>query len=107
MAKHCTTGIELRISSERLILLDTLGSAKNLSRSCTSRMDSTSCFFPQNVVPTIQTPTFILNAAYDVWQIQQSLAPGSADPHGYWKECRFDYRSCSSDQIQFLQGVKE
>ena len=27
------------------------------------------CFFPQNVVANIQTPTFILNTAYDVWQV--------------------------------------
>jgi hypothetical protein len=30
---------------------------------------SLQCFFPQNVVPNIQTPTFILNTAYDVWQV--------------------------------------
>lgn len=27
------------------------------------------CFFPQNRVPDITTPTFLLNAAYDVWQV--------------------------------------
>lgn len=27
------------------------------------------CFFPQNVVQNIQTPMFILNTAYDVWQV--------------------------------------
>ncbi|KAJ6798018.1 pectin acetylesterase 12-like [Iris pallida] len=97
-------GRSMRSFFEGVVTLQ--GSARNLPRSCTSRMDATSCFFPQNVVPNIQTPTFILNAAYDVWQIQQSLAPGPADPHGYWKECRFNYRSCSADQIQFLQGFR-
>lgn len=28
------------------------------------------CFFPQNVIQQIQTPIFILNAAYDSWQVQ-------------------------------------
>ncbi|KAJ6853774.1 pectin acetylesterase 12-like [Iris pallida] len=97
-------GRSMRSFFEGVVTLQ--GSARNLPSSCTSRMDATSCFFPQNVVPNIQTPTFILNAAYDVWQIQQSLAPGPADPHGYWKECRFNYRSCSADQIQFLQGFR-
>lgn len=27
------------------------------------------CFFPQNEVKQIQTPLFILNAAYDSWQV--------------------------------------
>ncbi|RLM85984.1 pectin acetylesterase 12-like [Panicum miliaceum] len=45
------------------------GSGRSLPRSCTTHMDKTSCFFPQNVVPNIQTPTFILNTAYDVWQV--------------------------------------
>ncbi|ONK63019.1 uncharacterized protein A4U43_C07F10540 [Asparagus officinalis] len=82
------------------------GSAKNLPRTCTSRMDGTSCFFPQNVVPNIQTPMFILNTAYDVWQLQQSLAPNKADPHGYWKDCKSNYAKCNADQIRFLQRFR-
>lgn len=27
------------------------------------------CFFPENIVPNIQTPLFVLNTAYDVWQV--------------------------------------
>jgi len=27
------------------------------------------CFFPQNVIDGINTPIFLLNAAYDVWQV--------------------------------------
>ncbi|OAY62571.1 Pectin acetylesterase 3, partial [Ananas comosus] len=79
------------------------GAAKNLPGSCTGSMDATSCFFPQNLVASIQTPTFLVNAAYDVWQIQESLAPPSADPDGSWKDCRYSYLKCNSTQMQFLQ----
>jgi hypothetical protein len=82
------------------------GSGRSLPRSCTSRMDKTSCFFPQNVVPNIQTPTFILNTAYDVWQLQQSVAPKRADPQGLWRGCRMNHASCNSNQLQFLQGFR-
>ncbi|KAJ8475692.1 hypothetical protein OPV22_019419 [Ensete ventricosum] len=82
------------------------GVASTLPKSCTSRMDATSCFFPENIVPNITTPTFILNAAYDVWQIQRSLAPGKADPTDYWKACKFNHLKCDSKQIQFLQGFR-
>lgn len=82
------------------------GSGRNLPRTCTSRMDATSCFFPQNVVQNIQTPMFILNTAYDVWQLQESIAPSSADPHGYWKNCKINYSTCNAGQIQYLQGFR-
>lgn len=30
------------------------------------------CFFPQYVVPELRTSLFILNAAYDAWQVTTS-----------------------------------
>ncbi|KAF0892314.1 hypothetical protein E2562_014873 [Oryza meyeriana var. granulata] len=51
------------------------GSAKNLPASCTSKLSPDMCFFPQNVVPTLRTPLFILNAAYDAWQVNFSASP--------------------------------
>jgi hypothetical protein len=27
------------------------------------------CFFPQNIIGSINTPIFLLNAAYDTWQV--------------------------------------
>ncbi|KAK9161895.1 hypothetical protein Syun_008236 [Stephania yunnanensis] len=82
------------------------GAKENLPRTCTSHLDPTSCFFPQNLIANIKTPTFLLNAAYDAWQVQASLAPPSADPHGYWHECRMNHARCSPSQIQFLQGFR-
>ncbi|CAL9138484.1 unnamed protein product [Musa acuminata var. zebrina] len=83
------------------------GAGRYLPRTCTARMDATSCFFPQNVVGNIQTPLFLLNTAYDVWQLQQSLAPKTADPQGYWKECKMNHANCNSYQLQFLQGFRD
>lgn len=82
------------------------GASKNLPTSCTSQMDATSCFFPQNVLGNIQTPLFILNTAYDVWQLQQSLAPNKVDPSGYWKGCKSNYSTCDAKQISILQGFR-
>ncbi|OWM72371.1 hypothetical protein CDL15_Pgr018256 [Punica granatum] len=64
------------------------------------------CFFPENLISSIKTPLFILNAAYDVWQIQESLATPAADPQGHWHECRKNHMKCSASQIQFLQGFR-
>uniref|UniRef100_A0A5B7A8J6 Pectin acetylesterase n=1 Tax=Davidia involucrata TaxID=16924 RepID=A0A5B7A8J6_DAVIN len=82
------------------------GVQKNLPRTCTSHLDPTLCFFPQNLIANIKTPLFLLNAAYDSWQVQASLAPASADPHGYWHECKMNNAHCSASQIQFLQGFR-
>ncbi|KAE9618893.1 hypothetical protein Lal_00046939 [Lupinus albus] len=80
------------------------GVQKNLPFSCTNHLDPTSCFFPQNLIGGVRTPLFILNTAYDSWQIQSSLAPPSADPHGYWRDCRSNHAKCTGSQIRFLQG---
>ncbi|KAB5556050.1 hypothetical protein DKX38_006959 [Salix brachista] len=93
------------------------GVQNNLPRICINHLDPTSviisltilfslCFFPQNIIGNVKTPLFILNAAYDSWQIQSSLAPPSADPAGYWSNCRKDHSKCSAPQIQFLQRFR-
>lgn len=79
---------------------------KNLPNTCTSQLDPTSCFFPQNLVANIKTPMFLLNAAYDAWQVQASLAPPTADPYGYWSDCKSDHARCNSSQIQFFQDFR-
>ncbi|XP_031394808.1 pectin acetylesterase 8-like isoform X2 [Punica granatum] len=84
----------------------THGSAKNLPTSCTSRLNPGLCFFPQNVVTQIQTPIFLLNAAYDSWQIKNILAPGVADPHGTWHSCKLDIEKCSPDQLKIMQAFR-
>ncbi|GMP39747.1 hypothetical protein CsSME_00010459 [Camellia sinensis var. sinensis] len=82
------------------------GVQKNLPSGCTNHLDPTSCFFPENLIANIKTPLFILNTAYDSWQLQASLAPQSADPHGYWRDCKMNNAHCSTSQIQFLQGFR-
>ncbi|KAF4356219.1 hypothetical protein G4B88_002831 [Cannabis sativa] len=81
-------------------------SAKNLPQSCTSRLNPGLCFFPQNVVAQIQTPIFFVNAAYDSWQIKNILAPGVADPHGTWHDCKLDIKKCSSLQLKTMQDFR-
>ncbi|XP_055807865.1 pectin acetylesterase 12-like isoform X2 [Solanum dulcamara] len=82
------------------------GLQKMLPSTCTNQLDPTSCFFPQNLIGNIKTPLFLLNAAYDSWQVQSSLAPPVADPHGLWHDCKRNNEKCSASQIQFLQGFR-
>ncbi|KAF3787380.1 Pectin acetylesterase 7 [Nymphaea thermarum] len=82
------------------------GMRRNLPSTCTSKEDPTSCFFPQNLVANIRTPLFLLNAAYDSWQLQASLATQPADPHGHWTPCKMNPAHCDASQIGFLQGFR-
>ncbi|KAI7728247.1 hypothetical protein M8C21_019030 [Ambrosia artemisiifolia] len=79
------------------------GAGRNLPRTCTNHLDPTSCFFPQNIISNLRTPMFLLNTAYDSWQIIASLAPPSADRRGAWKACQKNPANCSPSQMNFLQ----
>ncbi|KAM7276967.1 hypothetical protein ACFE04_018833 [Oxalis oulophora] len=97
-------GHSLRNIYERVVNLQ--GVKKNLPTTCTSKMDPTSCFFPQNLINNIKTPLFLLNAAYDAWQVHESLMTKAADPTGAWNDCRNNKLKCNSTQINFLQGFR-
>ncbi|KAM0821672.1 hypothetical protein ACQ4PT_072034 [Festuca glaucescens] len=81
------------------------GSARNLPSSCTSKLPAGMCFFPQNEVKQIQTPLFILNAAYDSWQVRNILIAGGSDPR--WRNCKHDISQCSAKQLETLQGFRD
>ncbi|XP_010529277.1 PREDICTED: pectin acetylesterase 8 [Tarenaya hassleriana] len=82
------------------------GSAKNLPPSCTSKLNPALCFFPQYVARRIRTPLFLLNAAYDSWQIKNILAPRAADPNGKWQSCELDIKNCQPNQIKVMQDFR-
>jgi hypothetical protein len=82
------------------------GVAKNLPKACiSSQSDPAQCFFPQYVLPYIQMPIFILNAAYDTWQIENIFTPGD-DPNGHWYDCTKNPVNCTSSQLEILQGYR-
>ncbi|KAL8138824.1 hypothetical protein V2J09_004825, partial [Rumex salicifolius] len=85
-------------------IVDLHGSVRNLPSYCTTKSPRPYlCFFPQYMVRQIRTPLFILNAAYDSWQIKNVLAPVVADPRGDWSDCKLDIKNCSPSQLKMLQ----
>ncbi|KAK4770722.1 hypothetical protein SAY87_031254 [Trapa incisa] len=87
-------------------VVSTHESSKNLPQSCASRFGPTMCFFPQYASQQIQTPLFILNAAYDYWQIRNILAPAEEDPQGAWALCKLDIMNCSPVQLKVMQDFR-
>lgn len=85
------------------------GSEKSLDKDCLKRTDSSKhylCLFPQEFMMNIKTPLFLVQPAYDFWQIQHILAPDSSDPHGKWFMCKRNIMLCSSEQIEVLNGYR-
>ncbi|KAL6613716.1 hypothetical protein ACP70R_035986 [Stipagrostis hirtigluma subsp. patula] len=81
---------------------------KVLPKECLAeKEDPAECFFPAEVIKSIKIPTFIINSAYDSWQIQNSLAPEKSLPDNSWLSCRANIRNCSSTQIQVLSGFRK
>ncbi|XP_009771487.1 pectin acetylesterase 8-like [Nicotiana tabacum] len=79
------------------------GSAKNLPPSCTYAMEPSLCFFPQNVVPYVETPLFIMNSHYDTWQIENILVPKYLDPQHVWDNCKKQISNCTFSQRLIIQ----
>ncbi|WOK93767.1 pectin acetylesterase 5 [Canna indica] len=73
---------------------------------CISRMKPSQCFFAEEIIKSIKTPFFILNAAYDSWQIQNILAPAVSDPQQSWLKCKLSIQNCDSKQMEILQGFR-
>ncbi|KAH0648354.1 hypothetical protein KY285_033602, partial [Solanum tuberosum] len=80
------------------------GSA-NLPSACTSAMEPSLCFLPQNVVPYVQTPLFIINSVYDYWQINNTVVPAYLDPQHVWKDCVKSINNCTYSQRNYSSAT--
>lgn len=88
-------------------LVNLQGVESNLNRDClSSHSFPHQCFFPQYNLPFIRTPFFILNSAYDVYQLNHIFVPPSADLSGHWDPCKSDPAACTPNQISILQGFR-
>ncbi|KAF5176518.1 Pectin acetylesterase, partial [Thalictrum thalictroides] len=83
------------------------GVARSLHRDCVSKMEPYKCFFPQEIVKNIKTPVFLVNPAYDFWQIQHILAPDASDPYQNWQKCKRNIKNCNPHQLEVLQGFRD
>ncbi|XP_057786693.1 pectin acetylesterase 8-like isoform X2 [Salvia miltiorrhiza] len=78
--------------------------AEFLPESCTQRMDPGLCLFPENVVDDIQTPLFLLNSDFDIYQITYQINPNPPDEEG-WKNCTKVFQNlhyCTASQLHII-----
>uniref|UniRef100_J3L6M9 Pectin acetylesterase n=2 Tax=Oryza brachyantha TaxID=4533 RepID=J3L6M9_ORYBR len=75
-----------------------------LPKDCLAKKDRTECFLPTELVKSIRAPMFIVNSAYDSWQVRNSLAPDGSYPGQSWSNCTENIQYCNSTQMQVLNG---
>ncbi|OAP04081.1 hypothetical protein AXX17_AT3G09070 [Arabidopsis thaliana] len=82
------------------------GVEKSLDQKCVAKTEPSKCMFPQEFLKNIRTPVFLVNPAYDFWQIQHVLVPTSVDPDKSWAKCRLNIKECDAEQIKVLHGFR-
>ncbi|XP_010464588.1 PREDICTED: pectin acetylesterase 4-like [Camelina sativa] len=82
------------------------GVDKSLDQNCVAKTEPSKCMFPQEFLKNIRTPVFLVNAAYDFWQIQNVLVPNSADPDKRWAMCKLNIQNCDASQMKVLHGFR-
>lgn len=80
--------------------------AKSLNKGCLSKTEPHKCFFPKEFLKFIKTPIFLVNPAYDFWQIRNILVPDESDPQKSWIRCKLNIFNCSPRQLQILEGFR-
>ncbi|KAK9671352.1 hypothetical protein RND81_12G024100 [Saponaria officinalis] len=81
--------------------------AKTMPTDCVAKMDPGLCFFPQKIVRSIKTPIFLVNPAYDFWQIRNVLVPAKSSLVGDWRNCTLSIQKCTPRQMDVLQGFRK
>ncbi|KAI3460059.1 hypothetical protein Pfo_016722 [Paulownia fortunei] len=75
------------------------GITKHLPQSCTSRMNASLCIFPEYIVRDIQTPLFLVETAFDEYQLQNHFV--SDEPN--WQNCTKDFSLCTPSHFQSMK----
>lgn len=65
------------------------------------------CFMPQYTLPFIETPVFVLNSGYDLWQASNvwfPAGPWGQIPDSDWIACALDITRCNDTQMTIVQN---
>ncbi|CAI5981422.1 unnamed protein product, partial [Closterium sp. NIES-65] len=69
--------------------------------------NTSQCFFPQNFLPFLHTPFFILNSLYDSWQIAHSFASFTVFPEKAWHSCRMSLQGCNQERLDLIHAYRD
>ncbi|CAI7778250.1 unnamed protein product, partial [Closterium sp. NIES-54] len=70
-------------------------------------MNSSQCFFPENFLPFLSTPFFILNSLYDSWQIAHSFASFTLFLEEEWHACHMSLQGCDKERLDKIHAYRD
>ncbi|XP_041992993.1 pectin acetylesterase 11-like [Salvia splendens] len=73
-----------------------------LPKSCTSKRDPNLCLFPEYLIEDVSTPLFLVETAFDSFQIKYSFKPKSIQ----WGLCELSLEQCNSQQIRIIEEFR-
>ncbi|KAL1567981.1 [Wnt protein] O-palmitoleoyl-L-serine hydrolase [Salvia divinorum] len=80
------------------------GLANSFPTSCTTKMNPILCLFPENLVNDVKTPLFLVQSAFDEWQIQ-NMIPNTND----WNICtkvKYGLAYCTWPEFKIMKGFR-
>ncbi|KAL1551563.1 [Wnt protein] O-palmitoleoyl-L-serine hydrolase [Salvia divinorum] len=81
------------------------GLMNTLPTSCTSKFSPTLCLFPENLVQDIKTPLFLIESAFDSYQIGQNVfSPSDKSPR--WANCTHNLIFCNWTEIKIMKDFR-
>lgn len=78
---------------------------ERLPKSCTSKVDPNLCLFPEYLVDDVQTPLFLLESAFDKYQITQNYIRSLEGPLD-WSNCTANATLCTSTEVKLMQDFR-
>ncbi|XP_042055944.1 pectin acetylesterase 11-like [Salvia splendens] len=84
-------------------VVSTHGLTNTLPTTCTSKFSPALCLFPENLVPDVQTPLFLIESAFDSYQISLTLYQ---DRSQSWINCIRNLMSCNLTEIEIMKDFR-
>ncbi|XP_042055873.1 pectin acetylesterase 11-like [Salvia splendens] len=84
-------------------VVSTHGLTNTLPTSCTFKFSPTLCLFPENLVPDVQTPLFLIESSFDSYQISQTLFK---DKSPSWISCNQNLMTCNLTEIEIMKDFR-
>ncbi|KAL8547147.1 hypothetical protein ACS0TY_006748 [Phlomoides rotata] len=78
--------------------------AHSLPKTCTSKINPSLCLFPEYLVEDVETPLFILESAFDSYQVKITLVPAVGGHE--WVNCMTNLTLCDATQIAIMKDFR-
>ncbi|XP_057800352.1 pectin acetylesterase 11-like isoform X2 [Salvia miltiorrhiza] len=77
-----------------------------LPTSCTTKFNPILCFFPENLVKDVQTPLFLIESAFDQFQLSENVFNGKSLSPSWYNCTQIDLMLCNWTDLQTMKDFR-